>query len=186
VGHGFWRSTWLGSFTFCWVHQCRNVTATTLTDFFENRIVVGRCRRIPTMQQATGTAPFPDARNIARLVTSHFAAVPPEVPVASKRGAGSLYNIRARFGRFCHCWIDHLQFDRFERDSSVLYRHTVTDDLFRSVEAALDEGPGMGIFVKGPHGIGKSHTFGQPSPQTAVDQQIPCDVYSKLRRMDFG
>jgi hypothetical protein len=106
------------------------------------------------MQQTAGVPPFPDAERIARLVAYHFATEPPKVPAKQ----GPLYNIREHFGKFCRYWIDKVQFNRFGRDS-VLYRDGVTNALFQRVQYALDRGPGTGIIVKGPQGIGKSHSL---------------------------
>jgi hypothetical protein len=104
-------------------------------------------------QTTKAKRPFPNVENIRRHLVQHFVSRPAEP--AAEKGAGALYDIQQQFAGL-QPWIKHM--DRLQT-ASILYRHDVTDHLFETVVTALQRGPGTGIIIKGPHGIGKSHSL---------------------------
>jgi hypothetical protein len=103
-------------------------------------------------------SPFPNTTAITARLNAHFAALaadPIEVP-----DDGTLYGIENAFGTVCDSWKGMMQPDRFGRttDTNILYRSQIIDELFAMVDTILLS-PNMGMMVKGPQGIGKSHTL---------------------------
>jgi hypothetical protein len=70
-----------------------------------------------------------------------------------------LYDVRENLKGFCEYWLDDRWFERFKDVSAILYRDQVTNTLFDRVRDNLNGGSGMGIMLKGPQGIGKSHSL---------------------------
>jgi Cdc6-like AAA superfamily ATPase len=75
---------------------------------------------------------------------------------------GILYDIEEKFGTLCDSWKDNLhdgtgRFGR-TRDSTVLYRSHISEELLAKVEQGLTI-PGIGILIEGPPGVGKSHSL---------------------------
>jgi Cdc6-like AAA superfamily ATPase len=116
---------------------------------------------VPRLMGNTQSAePFPNPSAIEKCLRIHFdtlAAHPVEIP-----DDGTLYSIEQRFGTLCNYWKNDVQMEsgRFGRtdDANILYRSQIVEELFTDVEEALNT-PKRGIMVKGPQGIGKSHTL---------------------------
>jgi hypothetical protein len=108
-------------------------------------------------QQTVEERPFPDVEGITRCLSDHFNTTLHQRPVIPE--AGTLYDVRGSFKGFSEYWMEHLRFERFRDTSRILYRDQVTNTLFNRVRGNLNGGSGLGILLKGPHGIGKSHTL---------------------------
>jgi hypothetical protein len=101
--------------------------------------------------------PLPVADELVALaLTQHFDGERPQLPAA-----GALYSIEQGFCGLASYWQDKIRFERFEsvKSDAVLYRPEITEELFNQTKGILDRRTGYGIMVKGPHGIGKSHSL---------------------------
>jgi hypothetical protein len=101
---------------------------------------------------------FPSAAAIATRLDAHFnnlATSPVVLP-----DDGTMYGIEANFGTRCKSWKGILQTRRFGRttETNILYRSQIVDKLHAMADATLYT-PNTGIMVRGPQGIGKSHTL---------------------------
>ena len=58
-------------------------------------------------------------------------------------------------------WIENVQRVRFDDCESrgILYRPKIVEEMMKVVEDAFKKKRGTGIMIKGPHGIGKSHSL---------------------------
>ena len=58
-------------------------------------------------------------------------------------------------------WMNGLQKVRFDdcKSRGILYRPKIVKDMTKAVEYAFEKGGPTGIMIKGPHGIGKSHSL---------------------------
>jgi hypothetical protein len=108
------------------------------------------------MQPGVAAVPFPNVVNIALALNRHFVRERPQLPALD-----SLYSIEAGFCGLSSYWQKKIRFERFEaaKTSAVLYRPEITEELFNLVKGTFDAETGYGIMVKGPHGIGKSHSL---------------------------
>jgi hypothetical protein len=110
------------------------------------------------MGNKQSAAPFPNPPAIEKCLRVHFdtlAAHPVELP-----DNGTLYSIEERFGTLCNSWKGIMQPGRFGRttETNIIYRSQIVDKLFSNVEETLLT-RNTGTMVKGPQGIGKSHTL---------------------------
>jgi len=56
-------------------------------------------------------------------------------------------------------WIQYVRKDCMRKRSEVLYRPQIVNDLVQQIEHLLGSGDGVGLFVKGPLGVGKSYSL---------------------------
>jgi len=72
-----------------------------------------------------------------------------------------LYQIKATFAKKDQYWCDDLWFERFRnsKKEGILFRPAVINELVRMVETCLAEDLPRGLMIKGPQGIGKSHSI---------------------------
>ena len=56
-------------------------------------------------------------------------------------------------------WIDHVRIERMSRKASVLYRPEIVNDLVQRIDELLQARPPSGLMVRGPQGVGKSHSL---------------------------
>jgi hypothetical protein len=93
---------------------------------------------------------------IDAALSRHFeTSAKPTVP-----GDGVVYKIDEKFGRKPY-WRDSVRPERFKAtvESGVLYRQNIVTDLLGKVNEAVSMGVDSGFVVKGPQGIGKSHSL---------------------------
>jgi hypothetical protein len=71
-----------------------------------------------------------------------------------------VYKIDEKFGRKPF-WRDSVRSERFKTTvkSGVLYRQNIVTDLLEKVNEAISKKVESGFVVKGPRGIGKSHSL---------------------------
>eukprot|EP00978_Attheya_sp_CCMP212_P020083 scaffold57085_cov46-Attheya_sp.AAC.4 len=71
-----------------------------------------------------------------------------------------LYKLEDVFGEagFHSYWHKRLRAERFTR-SGILYRPSITDGMEQRVEACFEARGSQGLMIKGPQGIGKSHSI---------------------------
>jgi hypothetical protein len=107
---------------------------------------------------AAAVTSCPKTEAIEACLRAHFAALDRlDLPFD-----GTLYSIEEQFGTLCDSWKCDLhngtgRFGR-TRESIVLYRSHIAEELFEKVEQVLTI-PGIGILLKGPPGIGKSYSL---------------------------
>jgi hypothetical protein len=70
------------------------------------------------------------------------------------------YNVNTAF-RGAPYWVGAVRSERFELTlaGGILYRQEIVDDIQRQIVACLEKPVTYGIMVKGPQGIGKSHSL---------------------------
>jgi len=90
--------------------------------------------------------------NFKRLQASEFHPSPTD---------SQHYFIKEEFDEKDRYWIDDTWGVRFEDSltSGILYHPEIVSELVTEVESALTAKVGRGIMIKGPHGIGKSHSI---------------------------
>jgi hypothetical protein len=93
---------------------------------------------------------------IDAALTSHFeTSTKPTAP-----GDGEVYKIDEKFGRKPY-WRGTVRSERFETTvgGGVLYRQNIVTELLGKVSEAISKEVESGFVVKGPQGIGKSHSL---------------------------
>jgi len=90
--------------------------------------------------------------NFKRLQASEFNPSPTD---------SELYRIQSSFAHPDQYWREKAWSERFEDSltSGMLYRPAIVSELVKEVENALKANIGRGIMIKGPQGIGKSHSI---------------------------
>lgn len=56
-------------------------------------------------------------------------------------------------------WLSGIQVQRMRKMSEVLYRPQIVNDLIQCIEELLASDERVGLLVKGPQGVGKSHSL---------------------------
>lgn len=77
----------------------------------------------------------------------------------------SIYDLNSVFQTeerqdFHSYWCDQLKVDRFTTSSEqgIIYRPTVTNEIVQEIEDCFKKPGRQGLMIKGPQGIGKSHS----------------------------
>jgi hypothetical protein len=103
-------------------------------------------------------SPFPNTAAIATRLNAHFDYLANNpILLPDER---TLYSIEEKFGTLCNSWKGKMQPQRFGQATvaNILYRSHIVDELYAMAETTLLT-PNTGIMVRGPQGIGKSHTL---------------------------
>jgi len=87
--------------------------------------------------------------------------IPEEVRLSIADGGVEMYQIHEKFLKEDQYWTDKFIGTRFDRTlvKGILYRSNIVDEIVEQVEKSLQQKLRRGIFVKGPQGIGKSHSL---------------------------
>jgi hypothetical protein len=98
---------------------------------------------------------IPNSANIAAALNKHFACI----GISNRKlpTSNSMYEIEEAFGAAANYWKDKVRDSHFE--PRILYRSQVAEKLFQKMQETLLEDSIQGIMVKGPQGIGKSHSL---------------------------
>jgi AAA domain len=116
---------------------------------------------------AEAATPLPETPNdspIGAALKRHFATLNKHFSAESEYKVPtetSLYQLENTFGTLSNYWETEVQSERFDKSfkDGILYRPEITKKLFDLVKCTLDDESGSGIMVKGPQGIGKSHSL---------------------------
>jgi hypothetical protein len=116
---------------------------------------------------AEAATPLPETPNdspIGAALKRHFAILETHFSAESDYKVPtdiSLYQLENTFGTLSNYWETEVQSERFEKsfEDGILYRPEITKKMFELVKSTLDDESGSGIMVKGPQGIGKSHSL---------------------------
>jgi Cdc6-like AAA superfamily ATPase len=114
----------------------------------------------PSYPPALEYPTIPNSANIAAALNKHFAGI--GISNIKIPTSNSLYEIEEAFGAAANYWKDKVQDRRCEKSPSqapLLYRSQITEELFQRMQETLSEDSLQGIVVKGPQGIGKSHSL---------------------------
>lgn len=107
----------------------------------------------------TVNPPFFRSDLLQQKLEQHFARIhPTPLPVPHTT---HLYDVDEGFASKDLYWKDAVGIHRFEgsSDRGILYRPEIVDDLVAEVENVLRKPVSFGVAVKGPEGIGKSHSL---------------------------
>jgi Cdc6-like AAA superfamily ATPase len=97
---------------------------------------------------------------ISAAIKKHFVGF--RLPILSlPTDDGRLYSIEEAFGDTANYWKGNVRYEPFgtKTEPTILYRPDITDGLFEKMEETIKNHPRVGVMVKGPRGIGKSHTL---------------------------
>lgn len=96
-----------------------------------------------------------DRNAVTAAVTAFFSGERPVCPNSSR-----MYKLSEAYGTNPY-WVDSVRAERFKGtlQRGFLYRPAIADDLCNCIQDALNSSVREGVMVKGPHGIGKSHSL---------------------------
>jgi hypothetical protein len=103
------------------------------------------------------TKPKISQTSIDEVLNNHFKILKkPKVPCD-----GTVVKIDKMFGGRRPYWRDFVRSDRFavSERNGILYRERIVDQLIAKVDEAISLGVVSGVIVKGPQGVGKSHSL---------------------------
>jgi hypothetical protein len=94
---------------------------------------------------------------LSAAIAAFFEAAPPQCPTKTQ-----LYNIAAQFaGDGGPYWLYAVRGDRFTStiQHGILFRPSITQEICAEIDSALGGPTRRGVMLKGPQGIGKSHSL---------------------------
>lgn len=96
-----------------------------------------------------------DKTSLQSALTAFFQQNPPTCPaVLNKYVAATVWNGKPY-------WTTHVRSSRFQEtlEKGILYRPQIVNSICDEIETALNKNVRSGIIVKGPQGVGKSHSL---------------------------
>ena len=101
------------------------------------------------------TTTFIDLATLSAAVDAFFQRQALQCPAATTK-----YKVQDNFHGAPY-WVESLRGSRFEATlvSGILYRPEIVDEIVNSIEQCLDKLVVRGLMVKGPQGVGKSHSL---------------------------
>ena len=102
-----------------------------------------------------------DKKALELAVAGFFQHNHNSMPLQCPENRAERYSVREAFGGTMPYWVDEVRGARFAETltSGILYRPQIVNEICHQIENALNSPVKEGVMIKGPQGIGKSHSL---------------------------
>lgn len=102
-----------------------------------------------------------DKEALELAVAGFFQHNQNSMPLQCPENRAEKYSVREGFGGTTPYWVDDVRGARFAETltSGILYRPQIVNEICHQIENALNSPVKEGVMIKGPQGIGKSHSL---------------------------